>query len=80
MDNIDKIIETVADSTKSAISKTARSIKQSKPDPELNISLSRLIDSFSKLITVTREQPEGTGWYEKMEAEAIAEMKTNKQE
>ncbi len=72
------IILGVAGSTKSAINKVSRSIRQSSPDHELVTSLSKLVDSFSKLISVTREQPEGGNYYEQMEREVQEENKNHK--
>lgn len=66
-----EIIYAVAENTKDAIRKTARSINQNKPNPELNISLSRLVDSFSKLISGTNPSAEN-GWYSEMEKKFMA--------
>jgi len=72
-----ELIQAVADSTRSAINKVSRSIRQSKPDPDIVNSLSRLIDSFTRLYEQTKTEDSGN-YYEEMEKDCLAEIEADK--
>lgn len=77
---MENIIFSVADSTKSAISKTARAIKQAETDPDAVTALSKLVDSFTQLIEKTKPELGEDNYYSKMERRDLAKLEEMKKQ
>ncbi len=69
------IIEEVLEATKSGIYKVSRSIvgKKTGQNPELVVALSKLVDSFSKLVVSSKDQPEELSYHEQLEKNCLKE-------